>query len=172
VALPLALATGCADTPSLEVDEARKAEITQEVNQTVLAFVDALNAHDADAILAFYRLDEDLARVACTTIHGGAQVVEARIRSSATQNKERTFEMVPLHVRVLGPTSAVVSVLGRTSTTNGLAWTLGMELDRQGNWRIVHEHQSWPGCEAPSNAHQSATIPDSIIREMEDPGLQ
>lgn len=156
--LPLLLAlAGCAPGPAPLDDEARTA-IASEARTASEALLGALNAHDPDAILAFYDLDGDFTYVACTNFMFGGDGYANLTRSLHLNYTEARYEMAVQSVRVLAPDVAVVSLQGTMLAP--LFVTRVLRRSPAGAWLVTWEHESWPGCEGPSAAHPGTTGPD------------
>ena len=136
--------------------------LMDEIGATVTAFVEALNAHDTDAIMEFYAPDVDLVRLGCTNVVIGRETIEGRIAIYHQQRKDVTFSMEVAYVKPLTPVSAIATVRGGTSTTAGLFWSLGMVKQADGQWRIAYEHQSWPDCPAAGGYHAGGVGPRGV----------
>jgi uncharacterized protein (TIGR02246 family) len=162
----LVLAAACAVPDSLPNPD-RETQLQDEVRTTVEAFVDALNAHDPEAIMEFYAPDVDLVRLGCTNVSVGRETIGARVYAYHERRTDVTFSMQVVYVKGLTPMSAIATVRGGTSNTAGLHWSLGMVKQPEGNWLIAYEHQSWPDCPPGSAYHtggsgRSGVDPDSI----------
>lgn len=156
----LALTSGACAGPGGELTQEQSQAIQDEVMVTLLDFVDALNAHDADLVLSYYTPSPELVRVGCTNASEGFEGVSGRIRTFHDLDKDLVFEMSVLDVLPLSTTSAEATMGGRTTATPGLFWSLAMVKQPDGRWLIAHEHQSWPGCSAPPAPHVG-TDPDA-----------
>lgn len=158
--LPLLLAvTACAPSPSPFTDADRESA-QAEVRAVSEALVAALNAHDADAILAFYALDDDFTQVACTDMLFGGRGFEALTRSLHANYEDAVYRMDVRGVRVVGPDVAVVSLQGTMLAPLFVTRILRREGD--GRWLVVWEHESWPGCAAPSAPHPGTAAGDTL----------
>jgi len=157
--LLLALALSCTPAPAPFTDADRE-RAEAEVRATSMALVDALNAHDADAVLAFYVLDDAFTYIPCTDFVSGGKLFAGLTRSLHASYRDAVYAMDVLSVRVLGPDAAVVSLQGTMLTP--LFMTLVLRREDDARWRIVQEHESWPGCADPTPAHPgtSADVSD------------
>lgn len=150
LALLAAFAAACTPaTPSLS--DAQRAAVEEEARQASVALVDALNAHDADAILAFYALDDDFTQVACTSFIRGGEGFRAITRSLHAGYRDAVYRMDIRRVRVLGPDEAVVFLSGTMLAE--LFVTRVLQRGDDGRLRVVWEHESWPGCPETAAPH-------------------
>lgn len=133
--------------------------IASEVRAASLALVEAMNAHTPDSILAFYALDDDFTYVGCTNFMFGPETFAGVVRGYHSANPEVRYDMAVQGVRVLGPDAAVVSLQGTSSPDLVLFTTRVVSRDDDGRWRVVWEHESWPGCPAPTAPHPG-TVPE------------
>jgi ketosteroid isomerase-like protein len=115
------------------------------------ALVDALNAHDADSILAFYSSDDDFTQLACTSFVFGGASFASLTRSLHANYRDAVYDMAIRDVLVLGPNAAVVSLEG--TMLGPLFVTRVLRRGDSGRWLVVWEHESWPGCPGPTSPH-------------------
>ncbi len=160
-ALPwLLLAAACAPTgPSLTAAE--REAVTDDVSAASLALVEAMNAHEPNSILSLYVLDADFTYVGCTDFMFGGDVFATIVGAYHRDNPEVHYDMAVQSVRVLGPALAVVSLRGTSSPDLALFTTRVVRRDGDGRWRVVWEHESWPGCSAPAAPHAGTEPGDS-----------
>lgn len=158
--LPLLLAVSACTPPPAPFTDADREAAEAEVRAVSEALVDALNAHDADAILAFYALDDDFTQVACTDMLFGGRGFEALTRSLHANYEDAVYRMDVRGVRVLGPDAAVVSLQGTMLAPLFVTRVLRREDD--GRWLVAWEHESWPGCSAPAAPHPGTAPGDTI----------
>ena len=125
--------------------------VESEVRAASLAGVDALNAHDADRILGFYRLDDTFTQVACTAVRSGGPAFANLTRALHTQFKDVFYDMTCVRVQHLGPDAAAVALQG--TMLDPLFVTRVLRKEADGRWLVVYEHESWPGCPSPVAPH-------------------
>lgn len=164
-ALPLLLAAACAPSTSPPTQAGSADPVKEEVAAAVSAVTDsitaAMNAHDADRILAFFDPGPDFVYVSCTDVVFGGEMFANITRSLHAQRKGVTYDITPIGTTVLGPDAAVVAL--RTESTDTLAsnpvfTTRALSKGTDGKWRIVYQHQSWPGCKPPRPPHPGASL--------------
>jgi len=109
-------------------------------------------------VLAFYVLDDGFTYVPCTDLVSGGRLFAGLTRSLHASYRDAVYALEVLGVRVLGPDAAVVSLQGTMLTP--LYMTVVLRREDDGQWRIVWEHESWPGCPDPTPAHPGAAAPD------------
>ena len=162
ILLLLVVASSCTPAPAPFTDDDReRAEI--EVRAASMALVDALNAHEADSILTFYSLDDDFTYLPCTDFAFGGKFFAGMTRSLHASYRDAVYEMNVRSARVFAPDAAVVSLQGTMLTA--LFTTRVLRRDDDGRWRIVWEHESWPGCADPTPAHPGTLAGDSAALE-------
>lgn len=165
----LLLAAACAPAPATLTDAARDAAAA-EVRATTFALQDALNTHEPDAILAFYRLDDDFTYVGCTNYMFGGNLFGTILGTYHTQNPDVTYDLAIQSLQVLAPDVAVVSLQGTGGRDLKLFVTRALRRDDTGAWLIVHEHESWPGCSDPTPPHPGTAPGDTLVRTPEVEG--
>jgi uncharacterized protein (TIGR02246 family) len=154
----LLLAASCAPArPSL--DEAEREAVASEVRVASAALVDALNAHDADSILAFYSPDADFTQLACTSFVFGGASFASLTRSLHANYRDAVYDMSIRNVLVLGPDAAVVSLEG--TMLGPLFVTRVLRRADGGRWLVAWEHESWPACPTPTPPHPGTFPGDS-----------
>jgi len=156
--LPLLLLLASCNGPAPSTGGAGREALEAEVRAASQALLDALNAHDADAILAFYALGEDFTQVACTEVRRGGQGFANLTRAFHTQFRDAVYDMRIAGVRIVGADGAVVSLEGELLRPYFV--TRVLERGADGRWLVTWEHQSWPGCEPPPAPHPG-TGPDA-----------
>lgn len=163
----LCLAASCAPSPTPLTDAERDAAET-EVRATSEALLAALNSHDADSILSFYSLEEDFTYVPCTDVMTGGDFFAGLARSLHASYRDAVYTLRVESVRVPAPDMAVVSLRG--SMLAPLFITRVFRREGDGRWRVVWEHESWPGCPDPTAPHPgtlgSDSISDRVMREI------
>ena len=148
--VPLAafIAAACQPASSVLTD-AQRETITAEVNQVVVDLFDAMNAHEADRVLEHYLNSDEFAYVGLVDIRTGWNGFARMAGQWYPANPDVTFEYQIAHTQVLSPTVALVVLRGSSTDAEALVWTQVM-VNHDGQWRIAHEHESWPQCiEAP-----------------------
>lgn len=159
--LPLAvLVAACTSGASLS--DSQKQAVDREVREVSAALVDALNAHDADAILGFYSLDDDFTYVGCTGFTFQASVFESLLRGYHRAHPDAETAMSVQRLRVLTPETAVVSLQGPSGDLEALFTTRVLQKNAQGEWKVVYEHESWPDCSEPVRPHPGSAPGDSV----------
>jgi ketosteroid isomerase-like protein len=173
-ALPLLLAAACAPGAPPPAQSGSADPVKQEVAAAVSAATDsltaAMNAHDADRILAFFDLGPDFVYVSCTDVVFGGEMFGNITRSLHAQRKGVTYKVTPANTTVLGPDAAVVSIRTESSDTlasNPVLTTRALSKGVDGQWRIVYQHQSWPGCKAPRAPHPGMS-PEAMAEAAAD----
>lgn len=158
--LPLLLAAACAPgaSPAAQAGSADplKLEVAAAVNAVTDSIAEAMNVHDADRILAFYDPSPDFVYVSCTDVLVGGEMFANITRSLHVQRKGVTYDITPAGTTVLGPDAAVVALRTESSDTlasNPVFTTRVLSKGADGRWRVVYQHQSWPGCKAPRPPH-------------------
>lgn len=158
----LLLAAACAPAPATLTDAARAAA-AEEVRAATFALQDALNAHEPEAILAFYRLDGDFTYVGCTNYMFGGDLFGTIVGTYHQQNPDVVYDLAVQSLQVLAPDVAVVSLQGTGGQVMKLFVTRALRRDDAGRWVIVHEHESWPGCSDPTPPHPGTAPGDSLV---------
>jgi ketosteroid isomerase-like protein len=152
------LALGCGpEQASLSPGE--RDRVTTEARAAGQALLSALNSHDPDAILAHYDLGEDFTYVACTNVMSGGRGMEPLLRALHGAYKADSYEMDVTRVQVLAPGAAVVFFQG--SFRVPLFVSRVFRKGDDGRWRVTWEHESWPGCSGPTEAHPGADPSDA-----------
>ncbi|MGD2134837.1 MAG: nuclear transport factor 2 family protein [Gemmatimonadales bacterium] len=144
-------ALGCSARPG-QLGEAERAVIVRDVRQAIDDLFAAMNAHDADAVLAHYRAVDDFAYVGVTDLQVGPEPFSARMRTWHDAHPDVVFDHQIVHIQVLSPTVAVAVVRGSSTDAEVLTWTQVFVRD-DGAWRIAHEHEAWPGSEPTRGPH-------------------
>lgn len=144
-------ALGC-HTDSSDFGPARRDALAVEVREAVEGLTDAMNGHDPQQIFAYFRQEAEFLYVGCTDLLPGWNVFSQRVGPYYENNPEVTFEREILQIQVLSPTVAVVSLRTR-STENQDLFATDVLVKEGGAWKVAHEHESWPGCKAPTEAH-------------------
>jgi ketosteroid isomerase-like protein len=119
------------------------------VEAVIEALFDGVRAGDPDAVMAAYSRGDGFVYVGCTTARLGIEAMERMTAMYHGQAGARSATYELLSVRPVGADAAVVTARGSVGGAGSLHWTWVLEREAEG-WRIAHEHESWPGCEAPS----------------------
>ena len=167
LALALIIASACG-APSPGGSGFDPGEVEAHVRAASATLVDALNAHDADAILDLYDLEEGFTQVVCTEVRTNPQGFANLTRALHTQFKDAVYTMRVSSVRVLGPDVAVVASEG--TMTGPFFVTRVLRKAADGRWLVTWEHQSWPGCPPPVAPHPG-TSPESMDGDGGNPEI-
>jgi ketosteroid isomerase-like protein len=158
--LPLVLfAAACAPAPA-SLSDADRAAVTAEVTAALTELTAAMNVHDSEAVVAFYLEDPSFLYLGCTDFVTGGATFRRMVAPYYGPGSAVTFEQQIVSVQVLSPTAAVVSQRGGSSEADALFWTQVL-VKKDGRWLITYEHESWPGCKAPSAPHPFTAPGDS-----------
>lgn len=134
------------------VDDVERTAITQEIRTTVNDLYAAMNAHETDRLLAHYLNSGEMLYVGVGDSMVGWEMFSSLTRTWYQTHPDVTFQHELLHVQVLAPDVATVTVKGSSSEAPYLMWTRTMVL-RDGQWLIALEHESWPGADPPRAPH-------------------
>jgi len=159
------LCAACTPAPAAFTDQDRQA-VSQEVRAAVEQLTEAMNAHDGDRVVSFYPGVPDFVYLGCTDYQIGGQSFAARVAPYYRANPDVTFEQRIVSLRVLGANAAVVSLRGRSTVAPNLFWTQVWERGEEGDWGVIVEHESWPGCSEPSAGHPpmgEPTSPEALV---------
>lgn len=160
--LLLALFPAGCQRSSAPLDEAEKQTIAREVEETLGRLTEAMNAHDPDAVLGFYQHSDDFLYLGCTSFLLGFDTFSSRVGPYYLAKPEVIFHQEVVRTQVLSPTAAVVALRGGSSEAEALFWTEVLVRDADGRWMITYEHESWPGCPAPSGPHTLTSAGDTL----------
>lgn len=165
----LSILSVCACIPEpATLDQAQEEALATEVRETLAGLTEAMNDHDPERVLAFYRQDEEFIYVGCTYFMFGWETFSPRAGSYYIANPEVTFERELTQLQVLSPTVAVAALRGGSTEAESLFWTEVL-VKEDGVWKIAHEHESWPGCSPPPTPHPFTTPSDtSLMGSTED----
>ena len=164
----LLIAAGCSAPEGLS--DADRRGIEEQVRAATAELQSALNAHEPEAILARYGLDADFVYVGCTNYMFGGELFGSVVGQYHCTNTDATYDYAVQSVRVLGPASAVVSLQGAAGPLE-MFITRVLHRGDDGTWRIVYEHESWPGCAAPRAAHPGTAPGDTALVVPGDEGV-
>jgi hypothetical protein len=147
----------CSPEPA-SFDQAERDAMRAEVAETLGGLTAAMNSHEPEQIFRYFKQSEEFLYLGCTDVLVGWEAFSERIGPYYEVNPEVTFEQEILHIQIVSPTVAVAALRGSSSEAQALFWTDVLSKD-EGSWKIVHEHESWPGCAAPTSAHPFTTVP-------------
>ena len=155
--VPLLLLAACSPT-SNTLSESDSRAVVAEVTSANMELLEALNAHDAPAVLAFYETGPQFQYIGCTSIVPTSDVFGAITAGYLRMRPDVTYEMTVTGLQVLNRNAAVATLTGESDSLKLFTtrvWRRGDD-DR---WKIAYEHESWPGCDPPPLPHPG-TIPD------------
>jgi hypothetical protein len=157
----LALSTAAACSQGHDpMDQAQEDALRVEVEETLAGLTQAMNAHDSDAVLGYFRESDEFLYLGCTEIVVGWDAFARRAAMYYVASPEVVFEQEVVRVQVLSPTVAVAAIRGGSTEVEDLFWTEVL-VKEGGKWVIAHEHESWPGCSPPSAPHPFTSMDDS-----------
>ncbi len=162
--LLLVFLASCTPAPAPLTDADREA-ISTEIRAASQALGDAMNAHEPERILGFYDLDPGFVYVGCTEYLFGGEAFTNVVRDYHLQHRGNRYDADVRGIRVLGPDVAVVSLQGTSSPDVVVFTTRVLGRDDDGRWRIEWEHESWPGCSAPSAPHPGTAPEDEFFSQ-------
>jgi len=137
--------------PANTVTDEQRTAATAEVRQTLEALFAAMNAHDSDSVLSFYRNDPDLAYVGLIQPIVGKAAFARAAGPYYDRQPDVTFDVTVLHIQILSPTVAAAVTTGNSTENANLVWTHVFVKDADGRWLVAQEHEAWPDCvEAPT----------------------
>ena len=160
--LPLACDAGSAPLTQTERDS-----LALEVEETLGQLTEAMNAHDSERVLGFFRNSDDFLYLGCTDFVLGWDTFSGRVGIYFSASEDVTFQQEIVRTQVLSPTVAVVALRGSSTEAEALFWTEVLVREEDGRWLIAHEHESWPGC-SPSSEPHPFTSEMSGVGEMGD----
>lgn len=160
--LPLAVLVAACAPASGPLSDAQTRAVDREVREASAALVDAMNAHEADTILSFYRLDDAFTYVGCTGMTFQASVFEGLLRGYHRNNPDAETAMSVQRLRVLDAGTAVVTLQGSSGDIEALFTTRVFQRGDEGGWQVVYEHESWPGCPDPVRPHPGSLPGDTV----------
>jgi len=146
------LVTACDSGPS-PFTEADRDVIALEVEETLGQLTEAMNAHDSERVMGFFRNSDDFLYLGCTSFILGWDTFSSMVGPYYPANPDVVFQQEVVRTQVLSPTVAVVAVRGSSTEAAALFWTEVLVREEDGRWLITHEHESWPGCSPPSPPH-------------------
>jgi uncharacterized protein (TIGR02246 family) len=155
IAILVLLLAGCSMEPGPDPDN-----VADDVRTAVTALTTAMNAHDADAVMAFYSDDPDFVYLGCTGFILGGPNFKQIVSGYYSARVDVVFQQDVVSVRVLGSDAAVVSLRG-ASTESPALFTTQTWVRSQEGWKVAGVHESWPGCPEPQDPHPFTAPSDS-----------
>ncbi len=155
----LALLPLACDAGSAPLTQTERASIALEVEETLGRLTEAMNAHDSERVMGFFRNSDDFLYLGCTDFMFGWDTFSRLVGRYYSRSEDVTFQQEIVRTQVLSPTVAVVALRGSSTEAEAEALFLTEVLVREedGRWLIAHEHESWPGCSPPSDPHPSTS---------------
>lgn len=157
------LVVSCQSNPG-PLDQERKNAIIREVEETLSGLTQAMNSQEAEEVLGYFRESEEFLYLGCTDYLMGWEAFSRRVGFYYEANPEVEFHQEILRVQVLSPTVVVAALTGGSTKAEALFWTEVLVREADG-WKIAHEHESWPGCPAPSSPHPF-TVPGEMPEDV------
>ncbi len=152
----LAVACQPPSTAPARLTDAQRGRITTQVDSVVADLYDAMNAHDADAVMSHYMPGDMFLYVGVTEVIQGHDAFAETMGPWYPSHPDVTFQYGILHTQVLSPTTATVTTKASTEQTPFLTTTRTLVL-QDGRWFIALEHESWPGAKTPGPSHPGTT---------------
>jgi uncharacterized protein (TIGR02246 family) len=156
VAMAVAAAVAC--QPSTPPTGAQRSRIVTQVDSVISDLYQAMNAHDADAVMSHYLPGDTFLYVGVSDVLQGHEAYAGTMGPWYRAHPDVTFEYGILHTQVLSPTTATVTVKASTEESPYLTTTRTLVL-QDGQWFIALEHESWPGAEVPGAGHPGTESP-------------
>lgn len=159
------LASACAP-PVPTLTDAERERVTTEVRAVTDSVTAAMDAHDVDALLGFFDLTPGFVNASCTEFLFGGDLFASITRSYHAGRKDVVFDIRVVSIEVQGPGAATVVLQTESSdprASNPILTTRAMSRGAGGRWRIVSQHQSWPGCASPRPAHPMTSAETDTI---------
>lgn len=147
----LTILAACQPAPG-QLTQAERAEITAQVDSVVARLYAAMNAHDAERVLAHYLPTDEFLYVGVSDAMQGWNSFSAIAGPWYTSHPDVTFEYQVLHIQVLTRDAATITARGGSTEAPHLMWTRTL-VRRDGAWLVALEHESWPGGEEPRSKH-------------------
>lgn len=161
LSVALTLLSGACQPQAESFSEAQRAVLAAEVEETLGQLTEAMNSHDPDRVLGYFRNSEEFLYLGCTDFLMGWGTFSSRVGPYYASDSTRSFQQDIVRTQVLSPTVAVVALRGSSSEADALFWTEVL-VKENGRWVIAHEHESWPGCSPPSEAHPFTTMEEMV----------
>jgi len=166
----LALLSAACDSGAPPMTQAQRdstALLVLEVEETISRLTEAMNAHDSEGVLEFYRNSEEFLFLGCTDFILGWDAYSRIVGPYYRRKEDVTFQQEVVRTQILSPTVAVVAVRGSSSAAEALFWTEVLVREEDGRWLIAYEHESWPDCSSPSAPHPfTSGGPDMGLESM------
>lgn len=154
------LGAASCSAPNDSLPASETGAVAAEVADAVAALTAAMNAHDREAVMSFYVDDPDFVYLGCTGFIFGGANFKRIVGSFYEPGRDVQFRQDVVNTKVLSPTAAVVTLRGGSTEAPDLFWTQTWQ-SVEGQWRVVGEHESWPGCSEPQDSHPFTTPADS-----------
>jgi uncharacterized protein (TIGR02246 family) len=158
ILLALALAAGACRPaplpPPTELTNEVRAAVQEELREALDDLFAAISAHDPDRILEHYADRADFAYIGALSPQFGSARLEEMVRSWAARHADVTVAHRVVHVQVLSSTVATAFTQGQFSNAEtSTVWTHVLVRGDDGRWRVVLEHEVWPGAAEPGAPH-------------------
>ncbi|MFC1661453.1 YybH family protein [Gemmatimonadota bacterium] len=153
---PLAMSLilfGACQAPPSPFTQAQRDSVEAEVREAIEKLTEAMNAHDPDRVLSFYRESDEFVYVGCTDLMFGWDTFSTLVEPYYSTRTDVTFQRETLAIQALDLDAAVVTLRGSSTQAPALFWTQVLVREDDGRWAIAHEHESWPGCNDPPPLH-------------------
>ena len=154
------LVTSCDSGPppviraaSSPLTQAERDALALEVEETLGRLTDAMNAHDSERVLGFYRSSDEFLYLGCTDFMMSWDTYARIVGPYYAASRDVIYHQEVVRIQILSPTVAVVALRGGSTDAEALFWTEVMVRDEDGGWLIAYEHESWAGCSPPSDPH-------------------
>ena len=116
------LMAGC-QSQSTSLSQEDRAALALEVEETLGRLTEAMNAHDPDRVLSFFRESDEFLYLGCTDFMLGYRTFSTRVGPFYQNSLDVTFQQDVVRTQVLSPTVAVVALRGGSSEVEALFWT-------------------------------------------------
>jgi hypothetical protein len=137
--------------------QVQKDALVVEAMEAIDSLTAAMNSHDPDRVMGYFRQSEEFLYLGCTDFMLGWDTFSPRLWSYTVANPQVTFQRDVVAVQVLSPTVAVAALRGASTEAEALFWTEVL-VKEDGAWLVAQEHESWPGCPPPPMAHPFTTM--------------
>jgi uncharacterized protein (TIGR02246 family) len=151
--LAAALTLGACRSARTELTAKDRSALANEADSAVVALVEAMNAHDSTAVLSHYAHDDTFSYVGVTDVLFGFDTFRRDTQRWYANHPDVEVHYQIVQTQVLSPTVAVVVMRGSSTLQSALAATEVLVRSPDGQWRIVHEHESWPDSTVGSRPH-------------------
>jgi uncharacterized protein (TIGR02246 family) len=149
-------AAGACTPPSSGVSDATREALVAEIRAVTDSLAEAMNAHDPDRFQELFDLDARFVFGSCAEFLEGGEEFAGITRAYHMAKKDVVVDVQLVSVRILGPDAAVAGLQALSSdpaASNPVLTTNVLAKRPDGGWRIVYQHQSWPGCPPPKAPH-------------------